>query len=82
MFVVVPGLSLILECGLSSKQTSVVETVRLQSVGSVVVVHRPAASRVFPDQGSNPCPLHWQVDSQPLDHQGSPKVKVKSLSHV
>ena len=26
----------------------------------------------FPDQGSNPCPLHWQVDSQPLCHQGSP----------
>ena len=25
----------------------------------------------FPDQGSNPCPLHWQADSQPLRHQGS-----------
>ena len=25
-----------------------------------------------PDQGSNPCPLNWQADSQPLDHQGSP----------
>ena len=25
-----------------------------------------------PDQGSNPCPLPWKVDSQPLDHQGSP----------
>ena len=22
--------------------------------------------------GSNPGPLHWKVDSQPLDHQGSP----------
>ena len=29
---------------------------------------------VFPDQGSNPCPLHWQADSQPLRHQGSPIV--------
>ena len=27
----------------------------------------------LPDQGSNPCPLHWQADSQPLRHQGSPK---------
>ena len=27
---------------------------------------------IFPDQGSNPCPLHWQADSQPLRHQGSP----------
>ena len=25
-----------------------------------------------PDQGSNPCPLHWRADSQPLHHQGSP----------
>ena len=24
-----------------------------------------------PDQGSNPYPLHWQVDSLPLSHQGS-----------
>ena len=27
---------------------------------------------IFPDQGSNPCRLHWQVDSLPLSHQGSP----------
>ena len=31
-----------------------------------------AACGIFPDQGSNPCPLHWQADSQPLRHQGSP----------
>ena len=44
--------------------------------GSVVVAHRPscsAACGIFPDQGSNPCPLHWQADSQQLRHQGSPK---------
>ena len=29
------------------------------------------ACRIFPDQGSNPGPLHWQADSLPLDHQGS-----------
>ena len=28
---------------------------------------------IFPDQGSNPCPLHWQVDSLPY-HQGSPVI--------
>ena len=33
-----------------------------------------AACGIFPDQGSNPCPLHWQADSQPLRHQGSPCV--------
>ena len=27
---------------------------------------------IFLDQGSNICPLHWQVNSWPLDHQGSP----------
>ena len=43
--------------------------------GSVVVAHGPscsAACGIFPDQGSNPCPPHWQADSQPLRHQGSP----------
>ena len=43
--------------------------------GSVVVAHGPscsAACGIFPDQGSNPCPLHQQADSQPLRHQGSP----------
>ena len=32
-----------------------------------------AACGIFPDQGSNPCPLHWQADAQPLRHQGSPE---------
>ena len=39
------------------------------------VVHRlscPKANGIFLDRGSNLCPLHWQVDSQPLDQQGSP----------
>ena len=43
--------------------------------GSVVVVHGPncsVACGIFPDQGSNRCPLHRQADSQPLCHQGSP----------
>ena len=43
--------------------------------GSVVVAHGPscsAACGILPDQGSNPCPLHQQADSQPLRHQGSP----------
>ena len=43
--------------------------------GSATVAHGPnrsAACGILPDQGSNPCPLHWQEDSQPLRHQGSP----------
>ena len=27
------------------------------------------ASELFPDQGSNPCLLHWQADSSPLSYQ-------------
>ena len=48
--------------------------------GSVVVAHGlscSAACGIFPDQDSNPCPLHWQADSQPLRHQGSPKLFFK-----
>ena len=43
-------------------------------VGSVVVTHELSCSvacGIFLNQVSNPCPLHWQVDFQPLDHQGS-----------
>ena len=32
----------------------------------------PATRSIFPGQGSNPCPLHRQVDSYPLDPQASP----------
>ena len=38
----------------------------LQSTGSVVVAHGLncfTACGIFPNQGSNPCPLHWQEDS-------------------
>ena len=27
---------------------------------------------ISPDQGSNPCLLHWQAHSLPLGYQGSP----------
>ena len=43
--------------------------------GPVGVVHRlscPVAYGILQDQGSNPCLLDWQMDSQPLDHQGNP----------
>ena len=45
---------------------SVVAARGLQSTGSVVVAHGLSCSTacgIFPDQGSNPCPLHWQLDS-------------------
>ena len=56
---------------------SLVAEHRLRRAGSVIVAHGPSCSTAcgnFPDQGSNPCPLHWQADSQPLRHQGSPSI--------
>ena len=53
--------------------------------GSAAVAHGPscsAACGILPDQGSNPCPLHWQADSQPLRHQGSPHILFIALYTV
>ena len=84
VFVSVRGLSLVAASGGHSSSwcagLSLLRPLLLQSTGSrragsVVVAHGPsysAACGIFPDQGSNPCPLHWQADSQPLYHQGSP----------
>ena len=61
--------------GLSLSQPLLLRSTSSRRAGSVVVAHGPscsAACGTFLDQGSNPCPLHWQADSQPLRHQGSP----------
>ena len=61
--------------GLSPSRPLLLRSTGSRRADSVVVVHGPscsAACGIFPDQGSNPCPLHWQADSQPLCHQGSP----------
>ena len=53
----------------------------LCSAGSAAVALRlrcSGACGIFPDQGLNLCPLHWQADSLPLDHQGSPVVIIFS----
>ena len=52
--------------------------------GSAIVAHGPSCSTargILPDQGSNPCPLLWQADSQPLRHQGSPGSSSSSWLH-
>ena len=44
----------------------------------VVAAHGFGCTRahgIFLDQGLNLCPLEWQVDSQPLDHQGNPELE-------
>ena len=84
VFVSVRGLSLVAAsgghsssrcAGLSLSQLLLLRSTSSRRAGSVIVAHGPscsAACGIFPDQGSNPCRLHWQADSQPLCHQGSP----------
>ena len=57
----------------------------LSSCGSRALEHGPSRSTacgIFPDQGWNPCLLHWQADSLPLSHQGSPDVLLLCLSVI
>ena len=65
--------------GLSPSRPLLLRSTGSRRAGSVVVAHGlscSAACGIFPDQGSNPCALHWQADSQPLHHQGSPTLEV------
>ena len=85
IFVSVRGLSLVVAsgghsssrcAGLSLSQPLLLRSTGSRRAGSAVVAHGPSRSvacGIFPDQGLNPCPLHWQADSQPLRHQGSPR---------
>ena len=84
VFVSVRGLSLVVASGdhsssrctgLSLSRPLLLGSTGSRRAGSVIVAHEPSCSvacGIFPDQGSNPCPLHQQADSQPLRHQGSP----------
>ena len=84
VFVSVRGLSLVAAsggrsssrcAGLSLSRPVLLRSTGSRRTGSVIVAHGPSCSMacgIFPDQGSNPCPLHWQADSQPLRHQESP----------
>ena len=88
VFVSVRGLSLVAASGghspsrradLSLSRPLLLRSTGSRRAGSVIVAHGPscsAAGGILPDQGSNPCPLHWQADSQPLRHQGSPGVSL------
>ena len=61
--------------GLSLSRPLLLRSTSSRRAGSVIVAHGPscsAACGILPDQGSNPCPPHWQADPQPLRHQGSP----------
>ena len=75
--------SLVAEHGLQAARASVVAVCGIISFGSRALEHRlntcgatiscSETCGIFPDQGLNSCLLHWQADSLPLDHQGSPR---------
>ena len=59
------GLRLVAVHGLLIAVASLAAEHGLYSTGSVVVAHGLScceACGIFPDQGSNSCPLHWQAD--------------------
>ena len=76
--------------GLSLPRPLLLRSTGSRRAGSVIVAHGPscsAACGIFPDQGSNLCPLHQQADSQPLHHQGSPvynilRVQFNAFRHI
>ena len=71
--------------GLSLSRPFLLQSTGSRRAGSVIVAHGPscsAACGIFPDQGSNPCSLHWQAYSQPLRHQGSPIFCFIKCEHV
>ena len=51
------------------------ESIGPRHTGSAAVVHWLGCSTacgIFPNQGSNPCVLHWQAFSSPQSQQGNP----------
>ena len=65
--------SLVMEHGLQGLQASVVVARGLTC---------PSACGICPNQRQNPCPLHQQADSQPLDHQGSPTIRLSYVPYL
>ena len=94
VFVSVRGLSLVAAsgghsssrcAGLSLSRPLLLRSMCSRSAGSVIVAHGPSCSTacgIFPDQGSNPCPLHWQADSQPLHQQGSQMIYIFETKYI
>ena len=85
VFVSVRGLSLVAAsggpsssrcAGLSLSRPLLLRSTGSRRAGSVIVAHGPgcsAACGIFPDQGSNPCPLHWGFSTTALPGKPSPR---------
>ena len=70
---------LLSSCGAQASHRSGFSSCRAQSrcpafnsCGTCIQFSCLAACGILPDRGSHPCPPRWEVDSYPLNHQGSP----------
>ena len=78
-FVVVWAFSLVLESEdyiLAAEQGLLIAGASLVAELWIVVTHGLSCSvarEIFPDEGSSLCPLHWQLSSYALCHQGRAK---------
>ena len=69
------GLLFVVVLGLLIAVASLVRNSGSTRMISIVVAHSLGCSEpcgIFQGQELNPCPLHWQAGSLPLDHQRSP----------
>ena len=69
----------LLGCTVFSTVSLIVAVPGLQGTGYLIVVVRglscSTACGIFLDQGLNPCLLHWQEDSLPLNYEGSQSMR-------
>ena len=67
-------MTLVMACGLLVSVASLVKHGLKGAKAFIAVVHGlscPAPCEIFPEEGPNLCPLRWQLDSPPLNHQRS-----------
>ena len=79
------GFSMLLSASLWSIRLLAYGLQELQHAGSGAAVYGPSCSvarGIFLDQGSDLCPLPWQMGSYPLYHQGSPVCLLKKMSNL
>ena len=58
-----------MDCSLPGSSLCGISQARINGVGCYFLLQR-----IFPTQGLNPSLLHWQADSLPLSHSGSPSL--------
>ena len=74
--------SAVAACGSQGTKGQQLQPAALRALGFSSCGNRLSCSmacEMFLDPGLNPCPWHWQVDSYPLCHRGSPPPFILNL---